>query len=82
MKHIASTAAVFAAIAVAAYGASDVVETNSPRVIEIEVKQDELAACQQTLADVAQMPAYSDNGSRLLFSSSTLPEVRCVVTEV
>ena len=51
-------------------------------VITIEVAPEELARCRETLAQVAAMPAVSDDGTPLPVSASAgLPQVACVVSE-
>ncbi len=82
MKRTVSFSVVFAAVAAAAFAATDVVSNTAPRTIYIEVSSDELADCRQTLADVASMPTYSDEGSLLLFTQqSDLPDVQCIAVD-
>lgn len=82
MKRMVSFSVVFAAVAAAAFAASGAMSNTAPRTIYIEVASDELADCRETLADVASMPAYSDQGSLLLFTQqSDLPSVECIAID-
>ncbi|ETX14209.1 hypothetical protein OCH239_04985 [Roseivivax halodurans JCM 10272] len=83
MPRIALATLGLASIAAASIAAAGVLERPEQDVIEIEVALDELKECRETLAQVAQMPAVSDNGSPIFFDSAQdLPGVRCVVADV
>ncbi|MFW2543298.1 hypothetical protein ACN2XU_11700 [Primorskyibacter sp. 2E107] len=65
------------------FAATAALVDREPSVIEIEVDAQDLARCQETLAQVAQMPAVTDGGSPILFDSADdLPQVACVVRDV
>lgn len=71
------------ATATAAFAATEFLAPVEQEVIEIEVSPDELARCQETLAQVAQMPIVSDSGRPLPASSADgLPSVACVVRDI
>ena len=73
-------AAVATAAAATAFGGTEVEPTASADVIEIEVPAHKLAECQETLAQVANMPVVTDTGTPVLFpADQSLPSVRCVV---
>lgn len=55
---------------------------SSADVITIEVAPEELARCQETLAQVASMPVTTDRGTPLPVSADDdLPRVACVAVE-
>ncbi|MBP0484070.1 hypothetical protein [Sagittula salina] len=72
-----------AATATAAIAASDMLAPQDHGVIEIEVAPEDLSRCQETLAQVAAMPAVSDSGHALPASATQgLPSVACVVRDI
>ncbi|WP_353472859.1 hypothetical protein PVT71_02170 [Salipiger sp. H15] len=79
MKRLALLTAAATCTAVAAFAATEMLTPAAATVIEIEVAPHELAACRDTLEQVATMPAVADDGTPLLFhSDDELPQVRCV----
>lgn len=82
MKKTALSAFALLFAAAGAVAATDVLSDDAPTVIEIEVDAADLARCQETLAQVAQMPAVSDDGTPILFDASDdLPQVACVLRD-
>ena len=77
MHRLAIAAAGLVTLGAAALAAND--GPSASEIIEIEVPLEKLAECQQTLREVAGMPAVHDNGTPILFDrSADLPDVRCV----
>jgi hypothetical protein len=82
MKKTSAIATAVLFVATASWAATEVLLPDTQTVIDIPVAASELAECRQTLRDVAQRPAVTDNGSPIFFSfSQDLPSVRCVVSE-
>lgn len=82
MKKTALSTFALLFAAAGAVAATDVLLVDTPTVIEIEVDAADLARCQETLAQVAQMPVVTDNGSATWFSNADdLPQVACVLKD-
>ncbi|WP_425071995.1 hypothetical protein [Sagittula sp. S175] len=80
MTKLPALAIALAATATAAFAATEIIVPEQPEVIEIEVAPQDLARCQETLAQVAAMPIVSDSGYELPASAASgLPTVACVV---
>ncbi|WP_425099725.1 hypothetical protein [Tropicibacter sp. S64] len=82
MKKTAMSAFALLFAAAGAVAATDVFVPDEPVVIEIEVDAQDFARCQETLAQVAQMPAVTDSGREILFDNTgDMPSVACVVKD-
>ncbi|WGW03832.1 hypothetical protein [Tropicibacter oceani] len=82
MKKTAAYTTALLFIAAGALAATEALTTAQPEVIKIEVDAADLDRCRETLAQVAQMPVVTDDGSSAWFSNADdLPQVACVLRD-
>ena len=66
----------------APFAADALIEKRDNTVITIEVPVEDLARCRETLRQVAQMPAVTDDGTPIASTfSEELPSVACVAKD-
>ncbi|EPX85581.1 hypothetical protein [Salipiger mucosus] len=79
MTRLIALTTAAACAAAAAFAATETLSQRPGDVIEIEVAPERLAECRETLQQVAQRPAVTDDGSPILVDTTEdLPGVVCV----